>query len=162
MSSIEADLRRVMDQNEISDVLHRYATGLDAKDWDLWRSAFCDRVTIDLSSFDGREPVERPVDDQIRGARSTFAGLDATQHMITNHRHWIKGQEARVVAHMRAEHWASGVQGGDRFTMFGFYDNRLRRTDDGWRLYSVKLTCTRYCGNLAVLTGAYHRGRSKD
>jgi len=162
VSSTTEQIQLLVDRVEISDVLHRYASGLDARDWGLWRSAFCDRATIDLSSFNGMDPVELPIDSHVRGAKGVFAGLDATQHMITNHRYWIEGDEARVVAHMRAEHWASGVRGDHRFTMFGYYDNRVRRTDVGWRLYVVKLVCTRYAGNLEIMTGAYRRGRERD
>jgi len=161
VSQAADQLQLLVDKADISDVLYRYGSGLDARDWGLWRSAFCERATIDLSSFNGVEPVELPIDSHIRGAQGTFAGFDTTQHMITNHRHWIDGGDARVVAHMRAEHWATGVRGGDRFTMFGYYDNRVRRTSDGWRLCVVKLVCTRYAGNLDVMLGAYRRGKDQ-
>lgn len=156
----DPEIQRLLDQDGISDALHRYATGLDARDWELWATVFTDPVSIDMSSFTGIEAVELPLDKHVRGAARIFAGLDVTQHMITNHRHFIDGDEARVVAHMRAEHWAGGMQGGDRFTMFGYYDDRLVRTADGWKISHVKLVCTQYSGNVEVLNGANRRGRT--
>ena len=47
------DSRLLVDQAGISDALHRYASGLDARDWDLWASALTDPVSIDMSSFTG-------------------------------------------------------------------------------------------------------------
>ncbi len=160
MSEADPDLRRLIDQDAISDILHRYATGLDARDWALWRSAFCDEVTLDMGSFTGRPVRPAPAERHVEAARRLFAGFDATQHMITNHRHTIDGDTAGVVAHMRAEHWADGVPGGDRFTMFGYYDDELTRTTDGWRLHRVRLVVTRTEGNRAVIDGAAARGRS--
>ena len=154
-----SDLQRLLDQDAISDALHRYASGLDARDWDLWASALTDPVSIDMSSFTGVDAVELPREKHVRAAARIFAGLDVTQHMITNHRHFIDGDTARVVAHMRAEHWASGMQGGDRFTMFGYYDDRLVRDGDIWRISHVKLVCTQYAGNVEVMHGAARRGR---
>jgi hypothetical protein len=156
------DSRLPVDQAGISDALHRYASGLDARDWDLWASALTDPVSIDMSSFTGLEAVTLPREKHVRAASLIFAGLDVTQHMITNHRHFVDNDTARVVAHMRAEHWAAEVQGGDRFTMFGYYDDRLVRTDDGWRISHVKLVCTRYTGNLEVMNGAHRRGKAKQ
>ena len=149
----------LIDQAGVSDALHRYASGLDARDWELWGSALTDPVSIDMSSFTGYDAVELPREKHVTSAARIFAGLDVTQHMITNHRHFIDGDTARVVAHMRAEHWADAVHGGNRFTMFGYYDDRLVRTEDGWRISHVKLVCTQYEGNLEVMNGAAKRGK---
>lgn len=162
MTARDPELQRLLDQDAISDALHRYATGLDARDWDLWRTVFTDPVVVDMSSFTGQAAYETTLDRHVRGAARIFAGLDVTQHVITNHRHRIDGDTARVVAHMRAEHWASDVQGDDRFTMFGYYDDRLVRTDDGWKISHVRLVCTRYAGNVEVLHGAARRARERD
>lgn len=36
---------------EISDCVHKYATGLDRRDWKLIRSIFTDEVHLDFSSW---------------------------------------------------------------------------------------------------------------
>ena len=38
--SDNADISELLDRDRIQEVLAAYATGLDAKDWVLWRSVF--------------------------------------------------------------------------------------------------------------------------
>ncbi|MFN0089469.1 MAG: nuclear transport factor 2 family protein [Acidimicrobiales bacterium] len=168
-------LQTLLDRAAISDVLHVYATGLDAQDWALWRSAFVERIVFDLSSVTGKAPVETAVEQQVEFVRTQFAGFDATQHMITNHRHTIEGDRARVVAHMRAEHWVTfdeddlvrldqrgdGPAGGDRYSMFGYYDDKLVRTAEGWKLVAVQLKLTRTEGNPHVMSYAWRKGKRR-
>jgi len=162
-----ARLAELIDCHELSDVLHRYATGLDARDWVLWRSAFVTDVPIlfDMRSVSGREPKLQPVDAVISWLQLQFAGFDATQHMITNHRHTIdpSGDHARVLAHMRAEHWIDPVElpegEVDRYTMFGYYDDRFVRTATGWKLVHVQLKLTRTEGNPGVMPAAWRKGK---
>ena len=42
----------IADRLAISDVIIRYATALDTRDWRLLRSILTDRVAIDYTSFD--------------------------------------------------------------------------------------------------------------
>ena len=51
---------------------------------------------------------------------------------------------------MRAEHWvdpAETAPDGDRYSMFGYYDNDLVLTAEGWKLVSVQLKLTRTEGH---------------
>jgi hypothetical protein len=162
-------LAELADHHDLSDVLHRYATGLDARDWVLWRSAFVTDAPIlfDMRSVSGREPKPQPVDAVISWLQLQFAGFDATQHLITNHRHTIErdGDHARVLAHMRAEHWIDphelddGEGDGDRYTMFGYYDDRFVRRAVGWKLVQVQLKLTRTEGNPNVMVAAWRKGK---
>jgi hypothetical protein len=158
------ELRTLADRAAISDVLHCYATGLDAQDWALWRSAFVtdSPVVFDMRAVTNREPQPQPIDAVIAQVSIQFAGFDATQHLITNHRHAITGDRARVVAHMRAEHWidpAETAPDGDRYSMFGYYDNDLVRTAEGWKLVSVQLKLTRTEGHPGVMGAAWRKGK---
>ena len=141
-------LQRLADEAELRDLIHRYAFGLDTEDWELWRSVFADQVAIDLTDFQPG-PIPEPIDADIhvRGARRLFANLDASQHFIGTHRFEIDGDRAVIKAHMRAEHWLSSGEGGDRYTMFGTYTDECIRTPDGWKMTRVKLALLHQEGN---------------
>ena len=47
----EALLQRLADESDLRDLIHRYAFGLDTKDWVLWRSVFADEVVMDMSDY---------------------------------------------------------------------------------------------------------------
>ena len=40
-------LQEISDRLEIDDLLTRYATGVDRKDWDLWETCFTSDAFID-------------------------------------------------------------------------------------------------------------------
>jgi 3-phenylpropionate/cinnamic acid dioxygenase small subunit len=155
-------LRRLADESDLRDLIHRYALGLDRRDWDLWRSVFTDEVLIDLSDYEP-EPPPRPMaaDAQVRYARQLFAGFDATQHFIGSHRFLIDGDVATIIAHMRAEHWLTTGQGGDRYTMYGTYTDQCVRTTEGWRITAVKLQLLREEGNRHLMRRAARLGRER-
>lgn len=156
-------LQWLTDRALITDVMSTYATGLDARDWELWRSIFLDEVVFDLSSWTEQAPRPLDMDRVVEGQERLFAELIVTQHSITNHRINIDGDRARVLAHMRAEHWidAGAPEGSDRYTMYGYYDDKLVRTDDGWKIAEMQLNVTRTEGNRWVMDEARRRMRAK-
>jgi hypothetical protein len=81
------ELQLLLDRAEISDVQLRYATGLDSRDWSLFRSIFTDEIETDFSSVFGGEPRKVSADRWTEAARRSVGGLAATQHMITNQAH---------------------------------------------------------------------------
>jgi hypothetical protein len=67
---------------------------------------------------------------------------------------------------MQAEHFVARepgdglAEGADRWTIGGWYDDRLVRTPDGWKLSAVTLHVTWSRGNLEVSRIALRRGRA--
>jgi hypothetical protein len=154
-------LRRLTDESELRDLIHRYAFGLDDRDWTLWRSVFADEVVIDMSDYQPEPPPRPSMAEQIvRSAEVLFAGFEATQHFIGTQRYDIAGDTAVITAHMRAEHWLTTGKGADRYTMYGTYIDECVRTADGWKLTRVKLCLLREEGNREVMRSALRRGRA--
>lgn len=156
----EQQTNSLADRAEVSDVLHRYATGLDRRDWALYRSIFTDEVDMDFSSI-GMPAGRVAADTWVERARVLFAGFDATQHLSANHVHDICGDEATCTSYMRAEHFVLNSEGENYYTMGGYYTNRLVRTAEGWKLRGVTLTVTWNRGNRHVLRLAARRGRER-
>ena len=146
----EKQVAYLLDRLAISDVQLRYATGVDTRDWVLYRSCFTDEIDTDFTSIFGGEPRRVKADRWVASARQILTGLKATQHMITNHVITITGDEATCVAYVQARHHLPNQLGESDQTMFGYYTNRFVRTPDGWKITACKLTVTWNSGNWAI------------
>lgn len=145
----------VLDRMETADVAHRYATAVDSRDWPLLRTVFADRMTADFRSFGAREVYRGSGDGWVEAVRQTVEGMDATQHMMSNHVHRFEGTaHCTLTSYMRAEHFLRNDRGGDRYTIGGLYVWELARAPEGWKVeaYSLKVAWAR--GNRHLLAMA--------
>ncbi len=145
MSSAGTDLYD--DRNSLLELLARYVSIPDTKDWDdLPPKVFTDPLTWDFQSIGGPSPTPQPLGEIVARLRIGFTGFEATHHSATSPRITIDGDKAHIRAHIRAEHWVpSNLVPSDSsncWLLVGFYDDEAVRTSDGWRIQSVKLTVT--------------------
>lgn len=181
----DPNLQLLLDRAAISDVVHAYATGLDRRDWTLFRSIFLDAIEMDFRSV-GLRVGRYDAGEWVRDAARLFAGFAATQHTSTNHVHDVRGDEATCTSNMQAEHFVEAERDSrnrnrnrnrgnpdsgkpewsqkaadeaNRWTIGGYYTNELVRTADGWKLAEVTLTVTWQTGNPDVPRIAFERGR---
>ncbi len=146
------------DHQAICEVRYRYALGLDTRDWALYRSIFADDIEMDFSSFSGDLGRVMRADDWVTQCRVLFTGLDASQHVMTNPLVKVDGDRARCRMYMTADHYLANDQGGDRYVIGGYYDDRLVRTGAGWLLEAVTLTLLWQRGNRHILELAAVKG----
>ena len=126
------------DHDQISDVLVRYATGIDTKNWALFRTCF----TADVHADYGDIGVWNGVDEITSYMDTTHAAMPRTNHMMSNFTIDIDGSSATASSYVHvvlvvAENpmmWVDGV---------GQYADKLVRTDEGWRIAERKYTMTR-------------------
>ena len=161
----ESAIRSLLDRAAISDIVHAYATGLDRRDWTLFRSIFTDTIEMNFESV-GLRPGPYDAERWVRDAKRLFAGFRATQHTSSNHVHDLRGDEATCISNMQAEHFIDREpgddlkEGEDRWTIGGYYINELVRTPTGWKLAKVTLNVTWQIGNENVSRIALKRGRA--
>jgi hypothetical protein len=153
----QKQLQYLLDRAAISDVQLRYATGLDSRDWPLYRSCFTDEMDADFTSVFGGQPRRVRADQWVAAARRLMTPLKATQHMITNHVITIDGDEATCVAYVQARHHLPNDTGASEQNMFGYYTNRFARTPEGWKICACKLTVTWNTGNWNIFELARRR-----
>lgn len=156
----DRQLQWLVDRAEISDVLHRYATAVDLRDWALLRTCFTDPMEADFRSFGVREAFRGSVDDWIAAVRSTIDGCEATQHTSSNHTHNIDGDSATCTSYVRADHFLKNDFGDDRYTVGGYYSHDLVREAEGWRIARYTLTVTWHRGNRHIMKLATRRAQS--
>ena len=135
----------------ITQKLYEYALGVDTRDWELYRSIFCEQVTADFRSYDGETHATFAADDWVAGLKAQFTGLDATQHVMTNPIVDIDGDTARCRMYMQAEHFLQNSSGSSDFAIGGYYDDRLKRSDTGWLIESVTLNVFWSRGNRNIM-----------
>ena len=157
-------LQLLLDRAEISDVQLRYATGLDSRDWPLFRSCFTNEneIETDFTSVFGGDPRKVSADRWTEAARRSLSGLKATQHMITNHVITIAGDDATCIAYVQARHYLPNDSGDSMQTMFGYYTNRFVRTSAGWKIRACKLTLSWQTGNSNIFTLASARFKESE
>jgi 3-phenylpropionate/cinnamic acid dioxygenase small subunit len=146
-------LDALLDRNSISEVLHRYAACVDARDWPRYRSCFTDPVEIDLESWNGAPASSMAVDDWLELVRTGLSGFDSTQHTSSNHLIEIDADRAQATSYLQATHHLDGNQA----ILGGYYETTLRRTDEGWKIARSRLQITWRQGDQALFAAAVRR-----
>lgn len=130
-------------RNLITEVVYRYSTGADTKDWELFRTCFTDPLNADFTSVGAPAPRTFPLDTWVRVVQKTLSPFKMTQHSNSNVIIKVSGDEATAVVYLRARHQRIDDPEGTNFwDVGGYYNDRLVRTPDGWKIASVKFTQT--------------------
>ncbi len=125
------------DRQDISDLLVRYATGIDRRDWPLFRTVFTDDCELDYGEIGSWKGVEA-VTDFMQQAH-VMAGY--TMHRLTNQAITVDGDKASARTYIDAVIMAGDNQAG--VNALGFYDDEIVRTADGWRIARRRFTQVR-------------------
>ena len=146
VTDADASLQILLDEREIHQVATRYCRALDTKDWALLDDVFVPEATGQLGSpaiLDGIEAIR----DRIRTA---LQHLDDSQHLVGNHEIAVDGDTATHRCYLQAQHVREAAVGGPNYIVAGRYEDRLARTDVGWRITHRTLTVMWTEGNVAV------------
>jgi hypothetical protein len=117
-------------RQEIADVLHRYARGIDRLDWDLVRDCY------HPDAYDDHGGIAGTVDDFIAGGRAYLQRYAATMHFLGNMLIEVDGDRARAETYAVAYHRVEDPDGGEgKDDIFGIrYVDRFERRYDRWRI----------------------------
>jgi ketosteroid isomerase-like protein len=142
-------LQELADRAAIVDAVIAYATALDSRDWDRLGSLFADDACWEYSGSGERLAGSDAIVARISASLERF---DATHHLNGNHVAAVHGDEAEHTCYYQAQHVRLGLPAGEKFLSGGRYDDRLRRTADGWRFTHRRITSVWSEGNPAVIT----------
>jgi hypothetical protein len=116
---------------EIRDVIDRYATAIDRRDWELLRSCFAPDCEADYGRsgrWSGRAPL-------VAWLEEIHREVGPTLHRITNHQVKVDGDRAAAVSYYDAlllvEH-----REHDLLQVTGTYTDELARAADRWEITS--------------------------
>lgn len=125
-------LQQISDRIEIQDLLVRYTSAIDGKDWALLDTCFTKDAHLDYTSAGGIAGDYPKVRAWLEAALAPFP---MTVHYITNSVVELAGDAAKA---RTAVFNPMGFQNQDgtlhHFNVGAYYNDRLVRTPDGWRI----------------------------
>lgn len=146
-AGVSIDLDTLIDERDIVALAARYCRALDTKDWPLLTEVFLPDAAAVLGApteLVGRDAIT----DRIRTA---LEYLDDSQHLVGNHEVTVDGDTGTHRCYLQAQHIRQVPDGSPLYIVAGRYEDRVRRTPDGWRIVHRTLTVMWTDGNLAVV-----------
>lgn len=125
------------DRQDIADLLVRYATGIDRRDWPLFRTVFADDCELDY----GVIGVWTGVDAVTDFMEQAHAMAGHTLHRLSNLAITVDGDTAVARTYIDGLIMAAGNQLG--VNAIGYYDDEIVRTAAGWRIARRRFTQVR-------------------
>jgi 3-phenylpropionate/cinnamic acid dioxygenase small subunit len=122
-------------RQDITDVLVRYASGIDRRDWQLFRSCFADDCEADYGDIG----LWRSGDEITDFMREMHEPLGPTMHRITNQVIELRGDD-EATARSYVDALVMGPGDGSANRVDGYYDDELVRGRDGWRIARRRFT----------------------
>jgi len=152
-AELAANVRYLLDRAAISDLLFRYASSLDTRDWERLATCFTPEATSDYG--EGARHGSR--EHLIRWVRRALSGFDVTHHMSANHEIAIEGDTARSRSYLNVVHTLRADGGPQTITLRGHYTKDCVRTADGWRINHIRLETTWREGDMGLFARARDR-----
>jgi hypothetical protein len=118
------------DKDQIAEVLIRYATGIDSKDWPLLRSCWTDEIDVDYQQL-GRFTSADALTDVMR---QLHENMGPTYHRMSNFVIAVDGDRATVRSYVQAVLMLQPDDSTNWVDALRHYDDVFVRTADGWRI----------------------------
>lgn len=131
----------------IEDLLVKYATALDSRQYDLLSEVFVDdavAVYVGVAECDGLQNIVKLVS-------SVLVQCAVTQHLLGNFRIAINGNEATAQCYLQAIHTGQGDYANALHTVWGEYSDKLVLTDRGWRIQHRELRTLHAAGDIGLV-----------
>ena len=122
------------DQVQIGDVLVRYATGIDQRDWELFRTCWTSDVVADYGDIGEFTGVDAVTEFMV----ASHDAMGPTHHRLSNFVIDVgrDGDPDRACARCYVHAVLIAVPGDSSswIDALGHYDDIFLRTTDGWRI----------------------------
>lgn len=131
---IDAALQRLLDRREIDDILYRYASTIDAKDYAALRAVFVDDVVAQYAGA----PEIHGADTLVKWIEEMSVDQGFQHHLINVYQVDIDGDEARALTY----HTSHQIRTDDPdhvLVIVGRYRDLLRRVEGAWKIADKRL-----------------------
>jgi 3-phenylpropionate/cinnamic acid dioxygenase small subunit len=118
------------DRTEIEELLVRYATGIDSRDWPLFRSCFTEDLEADYDTLGPIAGAERITDIMQKAHDPMGPSFHRMSNMVVK----IDGDTAAARTYVHAVLLVDPADKDKWVDVVGSYDDKLVRTPDGWRI----------------------------
>ena len=134
---VEAELRRLLDEEAIKKVMLRFGRSLDLGDWPGYRSCFTDKLLVDFERLTGQPKVLVDADEWTRFADLILSPV-RRHHVYTNFHIDLDGDVATGLWYMTARHWKATDMGGSVYNQYGWYNADFIRDNGDWKMSFIK------------------------
>jgi 3-phenylpropionate/cinnamic acid dioxygenase small subunit len=118
------------DKEQIAEVLIRYATGIDSKDWPLFRSCWTDEIDADYQQLGRFTSADALTEVMTR----LHENMGPTYHRLSNFVIAVDGDRATVRSYVQAVLMLQPDDSTNWVDATGHYDDVFVRTADDWRI----------------------------
>lgn len=151
MTHAPSTLEQVLLEHALAQVLTRYATACDTRNWELLNQIFApDCTTVYGGSYICNGP------DEVRHMLSShLEGCGPTQHLLGNLQ--VDASNAQVVRskiQVRAAHKGLHERLALRYDAIGFYEDEWIHLPQGWRIQKRSMSMLLEIGDRSVLQPA--------
>jgi 3-phenylpropionate/cinnamic acid dioxygenase small subunit len=118
------------DKEQIAEVLIRYATGIDSKDWPLFRSCWTDEIDADYQQLGRFSSADALTEVMTR----LHENMGPTYHRLSNFVIAVDGDRATARSYVQAVLMLQPDDSTNWVDATGHYDDVLVRSAGGWRI----------------------------
>jgi hypothetical protein len=115
---------------DIINVINLYALAVDTLQFDLFDRVFSRDVSADFGGAAKWQDIASLKRDFV----AIHSPFDATQHTTTNHQVIVENDHASAMSYVHGRFVRKVAEGGNMFESCGWYDDKLVRTTEGWRI----------------------------
>src|ERR1700722_13275900 len=142
-----------VDRDLIIETTIRVAWYADRRLWDEIPGLFAEEVLLDYTSLTGGDPTRVAPAEIAASWQANLGGLDATQHLISNHLVEItRAARATAPAQFLATHVLANPHGAPTWVLGGYYHWTLIRAGGEWKIDSMTMTAAWATGNQQIMT----------
>lgn len=136
------------DEAEIEALLQQYACAIDHRNLALLDQVFepdSRALYPGIGEFQGAQAIATMIE-------TVLARCATTQHMLSNVRVKISGQQATARSYLQAIHVGIGEHAGELQTLWGEYRDQLEKRPGGWRIIRRELLTLHNQGDIGLLS----------
>lgn len=129
MTDLDGALRQLLERQAVEEVLLRYASAIDSKDYSTLRSLFCDDIRGQFGDV-----VVQGGDELLQWIDGMTVDRDWQHHLLSvYHVDFVSDTEARALTYHTSHQTTAGVP--DRCTrIVARYTDTLRKVDGAWKI----------------------------
>lgn len=138
-------------REEIIETVNKLFIYTDSQNWDALQSeVFTEKVFLDMTSLGGNASDLKSI-EICDMWQEGFKELDAINHLAGNYLvELVSDNEAEVFAYATATHFKDSAANGKTREFVGTYNFKLKKLENGWRLYSFVYNLKYANGNLEL------------
>ena len=145
------------EEAKIAAAISAVAIYADNREFAALEDFFASETLIDYTSLWGGE-AQRFTPQALMAAWSgLLPGFDATRHQLSDIRVELNGKHANATARVTAAHWLEDAT----WTISGFYDYALVRSDSQWRVSALTFHLTDESGDRGLVRKAAEKVSAK-